>query len=52
MGDEGWFALETIPPEWDETTPTDDGLRNFVGVPGGVGDRLGAGNDPEALLAF
>jgi len=50
VGDEGWFALKTIPPSWAETDPTDDGLRNFVGVGNLLGPGLGAGTDPEALL--
>ena len=47
-GDEGWFALKTIPSSWDAAGPTGDGLRNFVGNP--VGPGLGSGSDPEALL--
>ena len=55
VGDEGWFALQTIPDAWAEAGPTADGLRNFVGlpslpVPHDVGLGLGAGDDPEALL--
>ena len=51
VGDEGWFALKTIPASWDAAGPTDDGLRNFVGSP--VGPGLGtpdANEDREALL--
>ena len=48
VGDEGWFALKTIPDSWDTAGPTGDGLRNFVGNP--VGSGLGSGSDPEALL--
>jgi len=29
VGDEGWFALNTIPESWDDAGPTADGLRNF-----------------------
>jgi len=55
VGDEGWFAPKTIPPEWDAAGPTPDGLRNYVGNPGqpyphNVGPGLGTGSDPEALL--
>lgn len=55
VGDEGWFALKTIPDTWAAASPTDDGLRNFVGNPSApfphnVGPGLGSGNDPEALL--
>ena len=48
VGDEGWFAPETIPQSWVDAGPTDDGLRNYVGIP--VGPGLGSGDDPEALL--
>ena len=50
VGDEGWFAPQTIPSSWDSAGPTSDGLTNYIGVPGGVGNGLGAGNDPESLL--
>ncbi len=55
VGDEGWFALKTIPSSWGSTGPTADGLRNFVGNPSmasphNVGPGLGSGNDPEDLL--
>jgi alpha-tubulin suppressor-like RCC1 family protein len=56
VGDEGWFALTTIPAAWDNTGPVvGDGLRNYVGNPSlpyphDVGPGLGTGNDPEALL--
>ena len=37
VGDEGWFALKTIPADWDSTAGADDGLRNFfVAGPGFV----------------
>jgi len=53
MGDEGWFALKTIPASWGPTN--DDGLRNFVGQPSqpfphNIGEGLGRGSYPEALL--
>lgn len=55
VGDEGWFAITTVPGTWSGAGPTSDGLRNYVGKlqPSGnieVGDGLGQGNDPEALL--
>ena len=55
VGDEGWFALTSIPDAWAGAGPTNDGLLNYVGEmqPSGeieVGDGLGRGNDPEALL--
>ena len=48
VGDEGWFALKTIPASWDAAGPTSDGLYNYVGNL--VGPGLGFGGDPEALL--
>ena len=48
VGDEGWFALKTIPASWDAPGPTADGLRNYVGPVVGAG--LGTGDDPEVLL--
>jgi len=55
VGDEGWFAPKTIPPEWDAAGPSPDGLRNYVGNPSqpyphNVGSGLGTGPDPEKLL--
>jgi hypothetical protein len=55
VGDEGWFAPETIPASWGPA----GGLPGFIGNPAasptstpphGVGPGLGAGSDPEALL--
>ena len=46
VGDEGWFALKTIPDSWADTDPTDDGLLNYLGA----GPGLGGGSDPEGLL--
>jgi hypothetical protein len=55
VGDEGWFALKTVPPAWNTAGPTPSGLRNFLGNPSqpyphNVGPGLGTGNDPEKLL--
>jgi len=56
IGDEGWFALKTIPASWEKAGPiNDDGLRNFIGNPSQpfpykVGPGMGTGDDPEALL--
>ncbi len=55
VGDEGWFALPSVPNDWSQAGPTTDGLRNYAGElqPNGeieVGDGLGLGNDPEELL--
>ena len=46
VGDEGWFALKTIPSSWDAAGPTSDGLRNYIEA----GPGLGSGGDREALL--
>ena len=59
VGDEGWFAIKTIPVEWQAAGPTVNGLRNFVGEPSqpfphSIGPGLGtadANGDREALLA-
>ena len=47
VGDEGWFALETVPSSWESAGPTADGLRNFAGnpsvaIPHNVGPGLAA----------
>jgi len=45
VGDEGWFALKTIPDSWNTAGPTTDGLTNFflagpgLGTPDMNGDR-------------
>ncbi|MCF1752176.1 hypothetical protein [Mariniradius sediminis] len=49
VGDEGWFALNTIPNKWINAGPTDNGARNYL-TPG---PGLGAPNiddDREVLL--
>jgi hypothetical protein len=49
VGDEGWFALKTIPSSWKSTGPTSHGLDNYL-VPG---PKLGApepDDDREILL--
>ncbi|MBA4718558.1 MAG: hypothetical protein HRO68_05500 [Nitrosopumilus sp.] len=45
IGDEGRFALKTIPESWNDVD-IPDGLTNFVSAAVG----LGSGDDPEALL--
>ena len=55
VGDEGWFGLTSIPDAWADAGPTGDGLRNYVGEMDSdgnivIGDGLGVGEDPEALL--
>ena len=49
VGDEGWFALKSIPGLWDAAGPTTDGLRNFLEAGPGLGTPDAAG-DREALL--
>ncbi|MCU0356657.1 MAG: hypothetical protein MUE95_03680 [Cyclobacteriaceae bacterium] len=49
VGDEGWFALKTIPSSWKSTGPTANGLDNYL-TPG---PKLGAAvpdDDREVLL--
>jgi hypothetical protein len=46
VGDEGWFALKTIPASWRQTGPTTLGSQNYLRA----GSGLGTGLDPEALL--
>ena len=55
VGDEALFAPKVIPDSWRDTGPTNDGLINYIGkpcqpFPHNVGEGLGQGDDPEALL--
>jgi uncharacterized repeat protein (TIGR01451 family) len=55
VGDEGLFAVMTLPMSWADAGPTGDGWRNYVGqpcqaFPHDVGPGLGWGNDPEVHL--
>jgi hypothetical protein len=55
VGDEGFFALETIPNTWRTAGPSADGIVNWFGDPFAsgsfnVGPGLGSGSNPEALL--
>lgn len=45
VGDEGWFALKTIPTSWKNAGPTQSGARNFVVAGPGLG-----GNKNDDLL--
>jgi hypothetical protein len=47
VGDEGWFALKTVPSTWQEAGPTDNGTRNYLLAGPGLG---GDSDDPEVLL--
>ena len=49
VGDEGWFALTSIPDSWDAAGPTNDGVQNFVQAGPGLGSS-DANVDREALL--
>jgi CSLREA domain-containing protein len=49
VGDEGLFALKTIPPAWATAGPTADGLRNYLAAGPGLGSPNLQG-DREALL--
>ena len=49
VGDEGWFALTSIPESWDAAGPTNDGLKNFIQGGPGLGSP-DANGDREALL--
>jgi hypothetical protein len=46
VGDEGWFALKTIPSSWASAGPTGNGLRNYL-YPG---PGLGGGEDDKEVL--
>jgi hypothetical protein len=45
-GDEGWFALKTIPSSWVSAGPTADGARNLLQA----GPGLGSGSNRERWL--
>ena len=49
-GDEGWFALKTVPASWAAVGRTGEGLRNYLQADPGLGTPDIEGN-PEALLA-
>lgn len=46
VGDEGWFALKTIPTSWKRTGPSLLGSQNYLNA----GAGLGSGINPESLL--
>lgn len=46
VGDEGWFAIKTIPASWKSAGPSPLGSQNYINAANG----LGTGNDPEAFL--
>lgn len=49
VGDEGWFALKTIPNKWVNAGPTDNGARNYHTPGPGLG-APNIDNDKEVLL--
>ena len=49
VGDEGWFALKTIPVSWANAGPTSDGLKNYVVAGPGLG-RPDTKGDRESRL--
>lgn len=49
VGDEGWYAVKTVPNTWIEAGPTDNGLRNFLAPGPGLG-ASGSSDDRDALL--
>ncbi|MDX9710620.1 MAG: hypothetical protein RBT64_13800 [Trichloromonas sp.] len=49
VGDEGWFALKTIPDSWKSAGPTDKGSLNYLAPGPGLGDPS-QDDDREVLL--
>lgn len=47
VGDEGWFAIKTIPNSWIQAGPTSTGAENFLRAAPGLG---GGDDDPEKYL--
>ena len=47
VGDEGWFAIKTIPNSWIQAGPTSTGTENFLRAAPGLG---GGDDDPEKYL--
>ena len=45
VGDEGWFALTTIPTGWDAVGPSENGARNYLEAGPGLG-----GDEDDDLL--
>ncbi len=46
VGDEGWYAIKTIPSSWISTGPTSNGARNLLQA----GPKLGGGEDDKEVL--
>ncbi|RZS98122.1 hypothetical protein [Cecembia calidifontis] len=49
VGDEGWFALTSIPNRWINAGPTNNGLRNYLAPGPGLGSP-NVDDDREVLL--
>ena len=49
VGDEGWYALKTIPNSWINAGPTNNGARNFLLAGPGLGAKV-PDDDREVLL--
>jgi hypothetical protein len=49
VGDEGWFAIKSIPSSWKTAGPSATGARNFLSPGPGLG-ASGSGIDQEAYL--
>jgi hypothetical protein len=49
VGDEGWFALKTIPSSWRSAGPTNNGVRNYLAPGPGLGALI-PDDDREVLL--
>lgn len=49
VGDEGWFALKTIPNSWVSSGPSGNGLRNYLTPGPGLGASV-PDDDREVLL--
>lgn len=47
VGDEGWFAVKTIPESWIQAGPTSNGSENYLLAGPGLG---GGDDDPEKYL--
>lgn len=50
VGDEGWFALKTIPNAWRNAGPNTLGTQNFWEAGPGLGSGVGGGDDDKEVL--
>jgi hypothetical protein len=49
VGDEGWFALKSIPGSWMTAGPTTDGLKNYLAPGPGLGAAVPDDNREDLL---